>query len=355
MQRRHFLQTAGLTAMTLTATPTRAADRPRIKVGQIGTKHAHAAGKMATMRKLTADYEVVAVAEPDAVRAKRVAASKSYRDLPFVSVEQLLNTKGLQAVAIETDVEHLLDHAELAIKAGMHIHLDKPAGNDLAHFKRILDEATRRKLTIQMGYMFRYNPAFQLIYQAVREGWLSNVFEVHAVISKLSNDATRKHLARFPGGTMFELGCHVVDSVVHILGKPDKVTPFVRRTFPEKDTLADNQLAVLEYAKTTATVRSALIEHDGARRRQFVVAGDAGVIDVKPLEPPNVAMSLAKPRGKHPRGYHNVPMPKMTGRYDGEFLDLAKVIRGEKAFDWSPAHDLAVQETVLRASGVEVA
>ena len=45
---------------------------------------------------------------------------------------------------------------------------------------------------------------------------------------------------------------------------------------------------------------------------------------------------------------------KRGGRYDGEFTDLAKVIRGETKLAWSYEHDLAVQETVLRAAGMPV-
>ena len=36
-------------------------------------------------------------------------------------------------------------------------------------------EAEKRGLTVQMGYMLRYNPAFELLFQAVREGWLGDV------------------------------------------------------------------------------------------------------------------------------------------------------------------------------------
>ena len=39
-------------------------------------------------------------------------------------------------------------------------------------------------------------------------------------------------------------------------------------------------------------------------------------------------------------------------RYSADLADLAQVIRGEKKFAWTPAHDLAVQETILRASGL---
>ena len=47
-------------------------------------------------------------------------------------------------------------------------------------------------------------------------------------------------------------------------------------------------------------------------------------------------------------------LPRSSGRYDGEFADLARVIRGEARLAWSFEHDLAVQETVLRASGMDV-
>jgi predicted dehydrogenase len=85
---------------------------------------------------------------------------------------------------------------------------------------------------------------------------------------------------------MFNLGCHLIDVLVIVLGKPEKVTAYVRRTRPQQDNLADNQLAVFEYPKATATVRSSVMEVDGGKRRQFVVCGDKGTVDIKPLEPP---------------------------------------------------------------------
>ena len=45
-------------------------------------------------------------------------------------------------------------------------------------------------------------------------------------------------------------------------------------------------------------------------------------------------------------------LPKPGGRYDGDFQDLAKVIRGEKKLAWDATHDLAVHEAVLRGSGM---
>jgi len=101
------------------------------------------------------------------------------------------------------------------------------------------------------------------------------------------------------------------------------------------------------------TVRSSLVEVVGNVRRQFVVCGDAGTVDIRPLEPPALRLALAEARGEFKKGYQDVKLPSLP-RYAADFADLARVIRGEKEFGWPPAHDLAVQETILQASGMSV-
>ncbi len=357
MNRRDFItgSAAALGTASLFSTPAFAQAKPaKIKVGQIGTGHAHASGKLASMRKLSDIYEVVGVVEPDAKQREAALRDKAYEGVKWLTEEQLLNTKGLQAVAVETEVKDLLSTAERCIAAGKHIHLDKPAGEKFSHFKRIVDNARRQKLTIQMGYMLRYNPGLELCYRAAKEGWLGRVFSIEAAMSKALNPGTRNSLKAYPGGAMFELACHVLDSAIYILGKPQKVTAFNRSSSALDDGFLDNQYAVLEYPHATAIIHSALIEVGGEARRQFTVSGEQGTVEVRPLEAPKVRLSLDRAQGDFKKGWQDVPMPKTTGRYDGEFTDLAAVIRGEKEFAWSYDHDLHVQETLLQACGMKV-
>ncbi|HSH94738.1 MAG TPA: Gfo/Idh/MocA family oxidoreductase [Roseimicrobium sp.] len=360
IQRREFLSTLSIagSACVLGATAlsgqTTGAKPPRIKIGQIGTTHAHAVGKLQAFRKMTDTFEVVGVVEPDPKRRDAVAKDPTFEGIPFLTEEQLLNTPGLKAIAIETEVKDLLSHAERAIHAGFHIHLDKPAGESLSHFRRIRKEAERKKLVLQMGYMLRYNPAFQFCYQALADGWLGNVFSIEAAMSKALGSADRKALMRYTGGSMFELGCHVIDAVVRVLGRPTKITPTRLSSSSLGDGFADNQFALLEYPNATAVVRSAMVEIEGGLRRQFVICGELGTAEVRPLEPATLRLALDRPRGQFKKGYQDVPLPKPTGRYDGEFEDLARVIRGEKEFGWNAKHDIAVQETVMLASGLKI-
>lgn len=321
-----------------------------IKVGQIGTKHAHASGKMATFRKFPDLFEVVGVVEPDQEQRQRVQSSEAYAGLKWMTQQQLLKAPGLQAVAVETDIDNLLPVAESCIDAGMHIHLDKPAGTSLPHFRRICAAADAKHLMIQMGYMFRSNPAFQFLFQAVKQGWLGDIFQVHCEMSKKVGDGTRAELAQFPGGSMFELGCHLIDAVITVLGKPDNVSAFNRNTRPDHDNLMDTCLAVFEYPQATATIRSSVCEVAGGRRRQFIVCGTKGTIAIQPLEPHQLSLTLETATGEFNRGTTVVDLPKSTGRYDGDMQHLANVIRGQEQPQYTTTHDLTVQEVLLQAS-----
>lgn len=325
--------------------------KTKIKLGQIGVGHAHAS-KLQVYRQ-SEDYEVVGVVEPDKRLRERAAGAAAYRDLPWLTEEQLLATEGLQAVTVETQVRDLLATAHRCIAAGKHVHLDKPAGQSLPEYRRLLDAAAKQKLLVQMGYMFRYNPGVLLMRQAVNEGWLGEIFEVHTAMSKVVPPADRKKLAEFSGGIMFELGCHVIDLVIGVLGKPDRVHAFPRTSGTHDDGLADNMLAVLEYPQATATVKSSALEVDGGSRRHLVVCGKSGTCHIQPLDAPSVRLTLDRDRGKYKKGTQEIPFGNYQ-RYAGDAADMARILRGEKECDYSYAHDLAVQETVLLASGMSV-
>lgn len=69
------------------------------------------------------------------------------------------------------------------------------------------------------------------------------------------------------------------------------------------------------------------------------------------MESGNVKLSLTAPREKFAKGTQTFKVEGSGGRYGGEFLDLARVVRGEKKLAWNADHDIAVHEVLLRAAG----
>jgi predicted dehydrogenase len=332
MKRRSFLLACGSSVFA-------ASGSSRLRIGQIGTEHAHAGGKMTAMRSLPELWEVVGVTGP-----------KGYDGVKSMSVEELLAVPDLKAVAVETTIEASCEMARRCIEAGKHVHLDKLGALKHDEFKAMRLEAEKRGLTVQMGYMLRYNPAFELLFQAVREGWLGEITEIDTAMGKLADPRTRKKIGELEGGGLFELGCHIIDATMTILGKPASVTAFSTPT--GSDDVKDNQMAVLKYAKATAVIRCNHTDPFGGPRRRFNVTGTEGTFEIVPLEGGKVNLSITKARGAYKKGAQSFQLDVPKDRYAAEFVDLAKVVRGEKKLAWDAAHDIAVHETVLRAAGV---
>lgn len=322
-----------------------------IQVAQVGTRHAHAAGKMQALKAAPSDWRVLGYSEKDSESARSAAASSTYRGLPFMEEGALLETPGLQVVVVETHIDESCAAAVRAIRAGKHVHLDKPGALDHEEFRAMRQEAVRRGVTVQMGYMLRYNLAFEFMFRCVREGWLGDILEIDASMGKNSDAAERTTVKALRGGSMFELGCHPIDAILTVMGGPPlAVEAFSTPT--RDDGVKDNQLAILRFSRATATVRTQLSDPFGTQRRHFTVSGTQGSIEIRPLESGQVRLSLTSPRGTYTAGTHSFEVGPKQGRYDGEFRDLARVIRGEKPFAWTAEHDIAVHAVLLKAAGL---
>ena len=122
-------------------------------------------------------YEIVGVAIPEEETMRNPAL---YADLPSMSVDELLGTLGLQAVAIETSELNLTKYAMMALERGLAVHMDKPGGIILSDFERMIDYVKRNGSVFHMGYMYRYNPAVIRLKQQVDEGKLGDIYSVEA-------------------------------------------------------------------------------------------------------------------------------------------------------------------------------
>ena len=324
-----------------------------IRCGLLGAGHAHAMGKLDALRD-SPDYELIGVCEPDDEIRQRLQAHERLAGVPWLTQDELLGDASVAMVAVESTVPHLLELGRATVDAGKHIHLDKPAGTSLPEFRSLLDAAAERNLIVQMGYMFRYNPGFDFIRRAIAEGWLGDVYAVHgSMCTEVSGD-NREALAFHPGGMMFELGCHLLDMIVLLLGVPSKVTPFLRHDGGAADGLNDNTMVVFEYDRAMTTIESSALEADAFPKRRFKVAGTRGTVILEPLESPAIRLCLREPSGGFDAGWQTVPVDDAP-RYVGDVADLARCIRGEATFAYGKDHDFDVQTTLLRASGVDEA
>jgi predicted dehydrogenase len=351
MDRRTFFSAAAGLAAAMQA---ESAQNPgdRIPCAILGLGHAHGMDILECLQN-SPDFGLVGVCEPDPVLRTQYAEHPRMKGVPWLEQGELLGNPDIRMVAVESNVERLVGLGRQVVDAGKHLHLDKPAGTSLTEWRALLDSADRQQLLVQMGYMYRYNPGFDFARKLLAEGTLGHIYSIHASMCTDLSAEKRKQLAFHPGGLMLELGCHLIDMIVLLMGEPRKVTSFLRHDTGMDDTLADNTLAVLEYEQAMVTVESGAREPNASSGRRFKITGTDGTFTLLPLEPPAGTLSLRRDFGDYKKGISRIPFTDLP-RHVADLADFAACIRGKSKFAYPSNHDYVVHRTILRACGEDV-
>jgi len=319
----------------------------KIKIGQIGIGHNHGGAKMEAVRKFPELFEVVGYAEENEKWTEKRGDKPCYEGLQRLSVDEVIERS--DAILVESDVWDLDKYAELCVKAGKHIHMDKPAGN-LDDYKRVLDTAREKNLVVQLGYMYRYNPAVIKCLEHIKNGDLGEIYSINAEMSTFHSPNYKTWLKNFGGGIMYILGSHLVDLIVYIMGEPKRISSYLKHTGLDGVDLEDNNLAVLEYDKALCRIFVSSVEVNGFGRRQFMVAGSRGTVNICPLERP-ITMSYSD-TDIADKTYEDcktvIPFEDNTagGRYDEMMQDFYAYIVGTKKNPFTYGHDYLVQKVL---------
>jgi predicted dehydrogenase len=342
LNRRVFLQSSVASAVSLGASPLFGhSEKPKIKIGFLGAAHSHALAKWKLIRN-SADFQLVGLAEESpAVRApfEKLGAK-------VMPVDDLLESS--EAIIVESPVRDHARHANMALRAGKHVHVEKPPAVTMPELSGLVTLARETKRVFQVGYMWRYHPGFAAIFEATRKGWLGDIYLVRAMINTTVPAERRSEWAEFKGGGMFELGCHLIDPLVRLLGRPREVKPTLRRDAAIADDLKDNNVVVLGFARALGVVSNSTQQPNASAHRGFEVLGANGTAVLRPIEPPLLQIDLLTPAGPYKSGVQNVPLPKYE-RYSGDFVELASLIRGEKSPVVTLDEELLVHDSLLKA------
>lgn len=330
-----------------------------VKIAQIGLEHDHSLQTLHSMCKQSDCFEVVGVWETHGLQRQ---------DRPFgvpnVSLEDLLNMPDLEAVTIETAELEATKYALMFAERGVAVHLDKPGSPDLDAFRSLIDLVLQKNIAFQMGYMYRYNPLFKQTLEMVRSGKLGSIFSVEAQMSVHHPAEKRQWLSRFPGGMMFYLGCHLIDLVLQLQGMPEEIIPLNCSTRSDGITAQDYGFAIMRYANGISFVKTCASEYNGFDRRQLVVCGSKGTIEIHPLE---IKLGedddLKFSKGKitlqqdHPNDWKDSsnPMDEVPyNRYDNMMRAFARQIRHLEQNPYTPEYEYKLFQTLLCCCGKDV-
>src|SRR5215467_2612129 len=123
-------------------------------VGEMGKRHAE------NIRRLVPQARLVAIADIAADRARHIADELEI-EKSFPSLDEMLRCKEVDAILVATPDKFHAQAIETAAHAGRDILCEKPLATTRADAYRALTAVEKAGVRLQIGFMRRYDPAYQ--------------------------------------------------------------------------------------------------------------------------------------------------------------------------------------------------
>ena len=328
-----------------------------IKIAQIGVGHDHAVCCWECINKNTDIFETVGlVPVPDEYQSR--LSWKQYEGAKLVTVEELLAMDDLDAVAIETGKEYSVEYAQMFADKGIPVYVDKPGSADFSRWEKFVTTMKEKQLPLSVGYMYRFNPMVQKALEMKKNGEFGEIFAVEAQMSVRHDTEKRRWLGRYKGGTLYFLGCHLVDMICQFAGFPDEVIPLSRKTGNEDVDAEDYGFAVFKYKNGISFCKACSSELNGFDRRQLVVSGTKATIEIRPWEVhvpggqrTNAKLTVLTDERKHWQDDSEKLETEVYDRYLAMMTHFAKMVRGEAEMVCSYDYEIELLRHVIMACG----
>lgn len=176
-----------------------------LKAGVLGAGHL---GKIhLKLLQQSTKYELVGFYDASKKASEQIETEFGYKSFP--SMESLINASDM--VVVVTPTSKHFECAEMVIKAGKHLFIEKPITQTVTEAEQIRDLAKQQKVRGQVGQVERFNPAFMAIKDKIQNPMF---IETH-------------RLSEFnPRGTdvsvVLDLMIHDIDAILSVVKSPVK-------------------------------------------------------------------------------------------------------------------------------------
>ncbi|KAL4966734.1 putative NAD binding Rossmann fold oxidoreductase [Aspergillus stella-maris] len=216
--------------------------------------------------------------KPDDDAEKDHPGIKSYR-----SAEELVKDSNVDVVVITTAPDLHFDLSKLALENGKHVICEKPFTPTYKEAAGLVEIAKRAGKFLAVYQNRRWDADYVTLTKLLKTGSLGRVveFETHfdrhrpqepaPAVSKWKNKVV-------PGGSaIHDLGSHLLDQAVHLLGKPKRVTGFVGTQREVNSSGYEDSFTVLLHYKggLLVTAKAGVVSAEEEQLR-FWVRGEKG-------------------------------------------------------------------------------
>jgi predicted dehydrogenase len=286
---------------------------------------------------------------------RRAELAADHPGVPAFDSVEALAAAGVDAVTVSTPAATHSAVTDDVLRRGLPVVCDKPFALDAAAARRTVELAEELGVLLTVYQNRRWDSDFRTVRAVLESGELGELRRVESAFERWTPD--RRPLAD-GGGVLLDLGPHVVDQALHLLGPARGVYAEFHGTSPAGE---DDARLLLRHDDGRCSELS-VSWRQGAPAPRFRVTGDAGSFVVTaPMDGQERALLAGRTPataggrwGEEPesawgslrRGDESRPVPSERGRWDEFYARFARAVRGEGPVPVDP-WDAVATATVL--------
>jgi predicted dehydrogenase len=160
--------------------------------------------------------------------AKTEAYAKEKGFPLYDSYEKALADPNVQAIVLATPHTQHAEQIVAAAKARKHVFTEKPFALNVKEAKAAVSACKRARVTLAIGYNWRFQPALQEIRKMLEDGRLGKLVHVEGNFCgpsayRFPKEHWRQARDEGPAGGMTGRGVHVLDAFLYLAGRVDTV------------------------------------------------------------------------------------------------------------------------------------
>jgi len=207
----------------------------------------------------------------------------------FTDYQELLDSNIVDAISVCTPTRQHYEVVAYAIKCGLHILCEKPLVATMEEADRIVESVGRSGKKFMVGFNYRFLPNHRKAREYLRSGKIGKPIFIRGELlaagpyrSETPKDSIKSETEKRIGA-FFDLGAHMADLFIWMVGQPEKVNAFFS-TYREGVTVDDCSTVLIRFESgVLGAMITSWVNHPDyiamADSRVVEIVGDKGKIE----------------------------------------------------------------------------
>ncbi len=244
-----------------------------------------------------ADSELIAVCDLRAKEASALAEKMNIHEI-YTDFKQALNETSADAVYLATPIWLHAEHAVQALEAGKHVLIEKPLALNAEDCNKVIAAENKNGKVAGCSYYRRCFNRYNFTKQMIDDGEFGKIINIRMTMFSFFNPEKndpkywRVIREKSGGGPLSDMGTHMFDVLIGLLGMPEKV--FAKCANLTTDWNVEDSAVIIMTMDDGAQVTASFNWNSKTWRHEFEIIGTAGKIDWLPYDAGPVVKTIGR-------------------------------------------------------------